>query len=171
MSRPEFINHFIVQRLVWFWCNVRRDEMVEHKNEQKENNRNTSACDWERTDIGDKIQFYSFEWTNNPPEVFLYTNRFFPETVLYVHSERPQKTINKKRHKRDGASKGIKRKSYKEVKKLGCRLRRWHLDFNQVMIWKSCDDYQSIFLTVWNIENLIRISIIFIHSLIGMIGS
>ena len=59
---------------------------------------------------------------------------YFMNPMLYVHSERPQKTINKKRHKRDGASKGIKRKSYKEVKKLGCRLRRWHLDFSQVMI-------------------------------------
>ena len=64
---------------------------------------------------------------------FIPTGQFM-NPVLYVHSERPQKTINKKRYKRDRGSKGIKRKSYKEVKKLGCRLRRWHLDFSQVMI-------------------------------------
>ena len=61
---------------------------------------------------------------------------YFMNPVLYVHSERPQKTIYKKRHKRDGASKGVKRKSYNEVKKLGCRLRRWHLDFSQVIFFK-----------------------------------
>ena len=59
---------------------------------------------------------------------------YFLNPVLYVHSERPQKTFYKKRNKRDRGSKGLKRKSYKEVKKLGCRLRRWHLDFSQVMI-------------------------------------
>ena len=62
---------------------------------------------------------------------------YFLNPVLYVHSERPQKTFYKKRNKRDRGSKGLKRKSYKEVKKLGCRLRRWHLDFSQVIIHKT----------------------------------
>ena len=70
---------------------------------------------------------------------------YFMNPMLYVHSERPQKTINKKRHKRDGASKGLKRKSYKEVKKLGCRLRSWHLDFSQVIIHKAFVDYYYVF--------------------------
>ena len=73
---------------------------------------------------------------------------YFMNPVLYVHSERPQKTINRKRHKRDGASKGIKRKSYKEVKKLGCRLRRWHLDFSQVMIRKIRANYLASFIKI-----------------------
>ena len=71
---------------------------------------------------------------------FIPTGQFI-NPVLYVHSERPQKTINKKRYKRDRGSKGIKRKSYKEVKKLGCRLRSWHLDFSQVIIHKAFVDY------------------------------
>ena len=66
---------------------------------------------------------------------------YFMNPVLYVHSERPQKTIYKKRHKRDGARKGLKGKSYKEVKKLGCRLRSWHLDFSQVIIHKAFVEY------------------------------
>ena len=73
--------------------------------------------------------------TNTKKFSFIPTG-YFMTPVLYVHSERPQKTIYKKRHKRDGASKGVKRKSYNEVKKLGCRLRRWHLDFSQVIIFK-----------------------------------
>ena len=70
---------------------------------------------------------------------------YFMNPVLYVHSERPQKTTYEKRHKRDSGRKGFKRKSYKEVKKLGCRLRRWHLDFSQVIIHKFFVDYQYIF--------------------------